>query len=194
MLYKYRDLDNFRFFVDIILNNRFYAAPYTDLNDPMEGYYRYTTGDLSDEVLKSIKGEKKKLGICSLSRNSKIELMWSHYCDGHKGIVIGVEIHDNYDIQPINYDGLPHIQNQNNLNYEETARAILTNKHQIWTYEEETRVFVEGAKYINVEVKEVILGEKMDSRTKGFIRSLVEKINPNIEIINASIYNLEDAD
>ena len=39
--YKYRSVDNFRNFVDIILNNRLYAASYQDLNDPMEGHYYY---------------------------------------------------------------------------------------------------------------------------------------------------------
>ena len=60
-LYKYRDLKDFRFFIDIILNNRLYAAAYTNLNDPMEGYYRYTTGEPTEEVLEQIKGEKQNL-------------------------------------------------------------------------------------------------------------------------------------
>ena len=39
ILYKYRALEPFRFFVDILLNKRFFAARYSDLNDPMEGQY-----------------------------------------------------------------------------------------------------------------------------------------------------------
>ncbi len=39
MFYKYRGIKEFRYFVDIILNKRLFAAPYFDLNDPMEGHY-----------------------------------------------------------------------------------------------------------------------------------------------------------
>ncbi len=45
LLYKYRSLDNFKNFVDIILKNRLYAARYKDLNDPMEGQYYYRHGE-----------------------------------------------------------------------------------------------------------------------------------------------------
>lgn len=44
LLYKYRSIENFQFFVDIILNKRLYAARYLDLNDPMEGHYIYADG------------------------------------------------------------------------------------------------------------------------------------------------------
>mgnify|MGYP001801434879 FL=1 len=46
LLYKYRSLENFKNFVDIILKNRLYAATYKDLNDPMEGKYYYKEGRL----------------------------------------------------------------------------------------------------------------------------------------------------
>jgi len=53
MLYKYGSLNNFKYFVDIILNNRPYASPYFDLNDPMEGYYSYPNGKYSVEFKKN---------------------------------------------------------------------------------------------------------------------------------------------
>ena len=193
MLYKYRNLNDFRFFVDIVLNNRLFAASYTNLNDPMEGYYRYTTGELTEEILDAIKGEKQKLGICSLSRRNDIELMWSHYCDGHKGLVIGVEIDSSkYEITPIEYNGLSDISNADTFNrsYQEIAKSILTNKHNIWSYEEEVRAFVEGSNFIDVNVREIILGQKMDTRTQSFIRKLVGKINPDINIRVSNIYDI----
>lgn len=192
-LYKYRDLKDFRFFIDIILNNRLYAAAYTNLNDPMEGYYRYTTGELTEEVLEQIKGEKQKLGICSLSKENDIELMWSHYCDGHRGVVIGVEIDSNeYEVTPITYNGLSNVSRNEtrHTDYREIAKSILTNKHSIWSYEKEVRAFVEGSHFINLKVTELILGEKMDTRTQGFIKKLVSKIDPTIEIRMSNIYNI----
>ena len=56
-LYKYRSLENFEFFLDILLNKRLYASSYKDLNDAMEGVY-YSYG-LKKNILKDIKdGEK----------------------------------------------------------------------------------------------------------------------------------------
>jgi hypothetical protein len=159
----------------------------------MEGYYRYTTGELTDEVLKAIKGEKQKLGICSLSSKHDIELMWSHYCDGHRGVVIGVEVDSSkYEIEPIKYNGLSNITSSEtkNNNYSDIAKSILTNKHSIWSYEKEVRVFVKGSNFVNVQVTELILGEKMDTRTQKFIKKLVEKINPNIEVKMSNIYTI----
>lgn len=196
MLYKYRDINNFRYFVDIILNNRLFASSYTDLNDPMEGHYRYITSNITDEAFKHINSEKKKLGICSLSQSPDIELMWSHYCDGHRGLVIGIEIEENkttnYDIQPIIYNGLPNIFEGSTIlgHYDLIAKKILTNKHEIWKYEKEVRVFVEGSRYVKVVVKEIILGQKMDTRTQSFITKLVTSINSNISVKRSTVYNL----
>lgn len=60
-LYKYRSLDNFKFFIDIILNNRLYAAKYKDLNDPMEGQYYYQNGELNKTIRDRIRKEKGTL-------------------------------------------------------------------------------------------------------------------------------------
>ena len=37
LFFKYRDISNLRYFLDILLYNRLYAAKYNELNDPMEG-------------------------------------------------------------------------------------------------------------------------------------------------------------
>ena len=79
ILYKYRSLDNFKNFIDIILKNRLYAAKYKDLNDPMEGQYYYRTGELDRNIRDRLAEEKGELRLCSLSRVNNNELMWSHY-------------------------------------------------------------------------------------------------------------------
>ncbi len=37
-LYKFKSLANFEYVADIIINKRLYAADFTELNDPMEGF------------------------------------------------------------------------------------------------------------------------------------------------------------
>lgn len=184
VLYKYRSLENFKAYVDIILKNRLYAAKYKKLNDPMEGQYLYKNGELNIDIRNQLYEEKNNIRICSLSRVNNNELMWSHYANGQRGIAIGVEINrQKYQVKQVQYNGLPYIQNHNLNNH--TAIDILSNKLEIWNYEEEERVFIYGRHFINVKIKEIILGRAMSNYDNGIVRDIVEKINPNIRIIRA---------
>jgi hypothetical protein len=184
ILYKYRGLENFKNFVDIILKNRLYAAQYKDLNDPMEGQYYYHQGELNKTIRDKILEEKGTLRILSLSRVNNNQLMWSHYADGHKGIAIGVKIDNSkYDVQPIDYDGIATIRNSDYNG--QTAREILRHKLEVWNYEEEERVFQRNQMFIDVKIEEIILGQRVSNQNNGLIRELIEKINPDIRIIRA---------
>lgn len=184
ILYKYRSLENFKTFIDIILKNRLYAAKFKELNDPMEGQYLYRNGELNIDIRKQLSEEKNNLRLCSLSRVNNNELMWSHYANGQRGVAIGVEINRlEYNIRQVQYNGLPYIQNHNLNN--QTAIEILSNKLEIWNYEEEERIFIHDKHYINVKVKEIILGRAMSNYDNGIIRDLIDKINPDIRIIRA---------
>lgn len=186
LLYKYRGIQGFRYFTDIILKSRLYAAPYFDLNDPMEGRYLYNQSDgkIDEDMARKLKGDKEKVRVCSLSRDPNNELMWSHYAEGHKGVAIGVEVdRTKYEVRPINYDGLHQI-GLNNF-HSGSAIDVLSHKLDVWRYEEEERVFTNGKQYIEVSVNKIICGSRMSTQDKGFITDLVEKVNPSIEIINA---------
>jgi len=184
LLYKYRSLQNFRNFVDIILKNRLYAAIYKDMNDPMEGQYYYNNGDYNRRILKAIRENKKNVRVCSLSRNNHNELMWSHYADGHHGVAIGVLVDRNdVDIRRVNYEGLHFLTGQ--IAEEDAAREILSHKLNIWAYEEEERAFITEGIYVPVQVKQIITGRVMSSQDINIVKELVEKINPDIEIIGA---------
>lgn len=184
VLYKYRSLDNFKNLVDIILKNRLYAAQYKDLNDPMEGQYYYHQGELNRTIRDKILEEKGTLRILSFSRINNNQLMWSHYADGHKGIAIGVKIdNEKYDVQPIEYDGIVTIRNSDYNG--QTAREILRHKLEVWSYEEEVRVFQRNQMFIDVKIEEIILGQRVSNQNVGLIRDLLDKINPEIQIIRA---------
>lgn len=180
ILYKYRSTQNLKFVIDIILNNRLFAAKYDTLNDPMEGHYIYRGGELDRETRDLIYSRKGEMKVCSLSRKSDNFLMWSHYADGHKGIALGVKIDSaKYKIRDIDYiQKLPKVRNFNDY----TAEDILSSKLDFWNYEEEVRVFTQGSKFIDIEVAELIVGGKMPDQEYGFIRKLVNKINPEILI------------
>ena len=184
MLYKYRGIKKFRYFVDIVLNKRLYSAPYFDLNDPMEGQYLYSSGELASDVRELIKNQKEKLRICSLSKVTDNELMWSHYAEGHRGVVIGVTVNESkHKVIPVKYAGLPQVGRMSIHNF--TAQDILSHKLKVWAYEKEVRVFVRGKQYVDVKVEEILLGRSMSTQDIGFIKKLVASIDKNIKVKSA---------
>ena len=187
ILYKYRSLDNFKNFVDIILKNRLYASKYKDLNDPMEGQYYYQTGELNRNIRNKLLEAKGELRLCSLSKVKDNQLMWSHYTNGQRGVAIGLRIDEtHYIVRPIEYNGLLSIRNQD-FN-DQTATEILSHKLEVWNYEEEVRVFVRDRHFIDITIEEVITGVAMSNADFGFVKELIEKINPNIRIIRAETF------
>lgn len=187
LLYKYRGLDNFRNFVDILLKNRLYAAKYKDLNDPMEGQYYYQTGELNRNIRDKLLEKKGELRLCSLSKIRDNQLMWSHYANGQRGVAIGLRIDSaKYTVRPIQYNGLAYIRSQD-FN-DQTAIEILSHKLEIWNYEEEVRIFVRDKHFVDVTVEEVITGVAMSNADFSFVRELIEKINPSIRIIKAETF------
>ncbi len=187
ILYKYRSLDNFKNFVDILLKNRLFAAKYKDLNDPMEGQYYYQTGELNRNIRDKLLEEKGELRLCSLSKVKDNHLMWSHYANGQRGVAIGLRIDDTrYTVRPIHYNGLAYIRNQD-FN-DQTAIEILSHKLEIWNYEEEVRVFVKDKHFIDVEIEEVVTGVAMSNSDFSFVKELIDKISPTIRIIKADTF------
>ena len=187
LLFKYRGVQNFRFFTDIILRNRLYASQYVELNDPMEGQYYYNKGELDKSIQRKIKDDKGNLRLCSLSRKNDNELMWSHYAEGHRGVAIGLTVdREKYDVRPIQYTGLAYLTGGQVEN--DTPREILSHKLNVWAYEEEERVFVSDKFYIDIQVRQIITGRAMSNQDYSFIRDVIERINPAIEIIKAQSY------
>jgi hypothetical protein len=181
ILYKYRTTENFRHFVDIILNNRLYAAKYDTLNDPMEGHYLYREGVLDRTILNTIYSQKQQLKLCALSKNPDNFLLWSHYANGHRGVVFGVRINETkYSIKEIEYlSDLTVIERYDEM----STKYILSRKLFFWSYEEEVRAFCETGNFIEVSIEKLIIGKQMGDPEYGFIRKLVDKLNPEIEII-----------
>lgn len=171
--YKFRSLQNIKYFLDIVLNNRLYAAKYNELNDPMEGIFRTKA---NQKIIQSLIDEKNNTRICSLSTDYKHTLLWSHYADGHKGCCIEVSI-DNLNIKPINYTN-----DILDVNKEEDKELLLSYKSPIWEYEKEARAFLEGNPYLEVTIHQIIFGSKVSNNDFQFYKNLIQKINPDIVV------------
>lgn len=182
LLYKYRSADckSLERLGGILSSNSLYASPYSELNDPLEGHYSYNKDEIPNNVIQEIKHSKNKTRICSLSKTPDNHLVWSHYADGCRGFALGVTVTDhNNPIQVTYKNQLPSVGKN------VTARDILTRKHDLWSYEGEYRVLTDQ-KFVNVEIKQIILGGKMNDRTKDMIRDLVKQASSQIKIIQSS--------
>src|SRR5262245_20465124 len=92
LLFKYRSLENWRFLLDILVNNRLYASPFKDLNDPMEGRYYYFVDEMTRAFKRLVRARKDDWRSCSLTKDPTNTLMWSYYSGGHTGVALGLTV------------------------------------------------------------------------------------------------------
>jgi hypothetical protein len=183
MLFKYRSFRPFEYLVDIVAKKRLYASKFSDLNDPMEGQYLYENfGGAEEDMKETLKSQKQELRLCSLSEKPDDTLMWSHYADGHRGVVVGIEIDKfKYDVRPITYDGPARVTNYDSDL--DTAKEILSHKLEAWEYEEEVRVFVNRKHHVEVDLRLIVCGRSMSNQDKSLLSDLVEGLCPDVEFI-----------
>lgn len=173
VLYKFRNLGNLKFFLDILLNERLYAARYDELNDPMEGHY--LIDPRNSNLIKCLRNRKYQTRICSLTKDYRHTMFWSHYADSHCGCVFEISI-SNKRVRKINYeDKLPVV------NDIMSAEDLLLYKSKLWEYENEYRVFSKS-KYIQIKIERVIFGLRVPENDFKFYKKLINAIHPRIEV------------
>jgi hypothetical protein len=118
--YKFRTLLNIERIFDIIFNKRFYAAPYMDLNDPMEGFLSSTQG-VDHCFIQEIENDKKRIRICSFSKSHQSPLLWTYYADSFRGVCFEVELEENGGLHDVIYSDMPFVLNRE----DEPFRGVL---------------------------------------------------------------------
>ena len=160
ILYKYRSLQNFGRFVDILINQRLYCSVFTELNDPMEGFFWHSRS-LSKKRLNEIMKEKFSYRICSLSQSWQDIGLWTFYADEGRGCCIAVEpTDDSWEKKVLRYDNnLPNFDELSRLYGDvEANERILNTKLDRWSNESEIRFIKQTKdKYIPIRIKEIIL-------------------------------------
>lgn len=182
--YKYRSLSNLKRFIEILLNQKLYAGTFEQLNDPMEGYFRYKT-TVPRNILQELKDKKTKTRICSLSKKHNIGLMWSMYADEHEGCCIECSISPNSTWEKVEVD---YSENAVLLEKEEdaTINRILGVKSPQWKYEEEIRYIKESdRKYLlPITIHKIYLGMKLSSKEVNFYTELIHKLlSGDVEVV-----------
>lgn len=190
IFYKYRSLKDFKFFMDIIINNRLYAAKYNELNDIREGHYMHD-GSLTKITIDDIRDIKEDTRICSATTDTKSQPMWAHYADNHTGIAIGFRIKDNdARCKKVKYNGIKKGVNKDNLSeIQVLADDILMYKEKDWQYEKEVRILKNGSDidkpvFINIEIIKIIFGQRIAKDDADFLKKLIGKFSSTIEILN----------
>ncbi len=176
--YKYRNLKDFKRFMDIIVNHRLYATVYSNLNDPMEGTFLANAS--SSSVLRHLSTKKNKICICSLSKDHTNTLLWSHYADGHKGCCIEVSPMDYNGMVTMKYDGkIPCVKSNDDY------KSILSCKGTYWEYEQEVR-FLRKAHYLNVRIHKIYFGVNVSTKDYKFYKKVIAAIDDKIEVVQMS--------
>ena len=182
MLFKYRSIEDMFYVLDIIINQRLYATTFDQMNDPMEGIY---TGQqhFNDNELEALDRYRGSIKLCSLSRVHDNPLMWSHYTNGSRGVVIELELDwnsDDIDICNVCYGTNFELQHNSNID-QQLAKEVLSHKASFWHYEEEVRVFTDR-NFIPIKVKRIIFGEKVDEERKNMLKKIIKSFDSSIQI------------
>ncbi|WP_428738839.1 DUF2971 domain-containing protein [Sulfurimonas sp.] len=158
-----------------------------------------------EEIVTNIKNDiSTKIGVLSLTKNPSNLLMWSHYTDEHRGMVIGFEIDDMFiqnnvsDCFPVQYQEeikSIHVTNfkdvqQSEPDMNKQAMSVALTKSQHWAYEEEWRMFTTfeqtnnndtlGLMKFNPEsIREIIFGMNSSEGFQNEVQEILEQNIPN---------------
>jgi hypothetical protein len=181
-LYKYRSLANFEFVLDIILKQRLHCSTYDSLNDPFEGLFVSLIGG-QRKVHKSVESlfssSVDKIRICSLSSSLSDVRLWSHYADGHKGVVFEIDFSESESrIHKVKYcEELPSFFYGTTFltkMFNAHPYEVLSCKTKHWEYEAEYRIFHESEHFdISNRMKAVYLGTRITETHYNFLTKLI---------------------
>ncbi len=155
---------------DLLLNKRMFIPSLKVLNDPFEEMVN------EEKELKSTEAELDK-GVLSFTTHFDNLLMWSHYGNGHTGVVVkfSVKSDEEHKFKKVQY-----IQATSELRLHE--RILVKSYH--WNYENEyRRSFNKSSEYtslknIGLNIEAVIIGSKCSPKNSDHIYEicLAEKI------------------
>ena len=156
-LYRYRTLEYYDREIAAIEQGYLFCAPFTALNDPMEGLFSSSrhlreTGR-HREIRESILENKMQMGICSFSEVRSHELMWAHYADKFGGICISYNLSRLLQYLPKDVTFVRMFYNESEPTIHRTikgpdflAKRVLSYKNYRWLYEREWRMFAPQGK------------------------------------------------
>ena len=168
-LYKFMKAE---FALLALKDRRLKVSKIDDLNDPFDLSSVDTTDPHVEAFLEQyVVNFRAKNGILCFSRNWDNLLLWSHYGDGHAGMCLGFDVPDEsaHDMEVHYQPNVIQISGIGEIN-EHFMMRLLRTKHESWSYEQESRMFVgvndpaddQGLSFIefapHLNLKDVIFG------------------------------------
>ncbi|TAL80571.1 MAG: DUF2971 domain-containing protein [Beijerinckiaceae bacterium] len=170
--------------LDAIEQHYVFCPTYPEMNDPMECLYAsmQRVQEKSDyqDFVPDVRDKKLGIGIASFCEAWDNEVMWAHYAGGFRGICVAYSVSklmdgldDRHSLVRIVYGDSPFNMNlAGRRDRSGCARAILSAKNLMWTYEREWRLFAPfrgRAQHGPGVVKRVYLGARMDPADRRII-------------------------
>lgn len=194
--------------IDAVRQGYIYCSRYSVLNDPMEGFYRASRLARGHEEYSAfaseVREEKLGLGIASLSETWYNELMWAHYADQFRGICVvyvtsrllsGLDDHSS--LARVAYGDKPYHINLVGLRSEARARAILSTKSLMWSYEREWRLFAScpgEARHGADTIPTIFVGMRMHPDDRIEIERRLSGTNVQVKLTKIDGYLIRNID
>lgn len=160
-----------KYAVQNVQKSRLKVSLFGDMNDPFELLAANVQRKRDRRALMDwVEQKASQTGIICLSKSWRDPVMWSHYADRYRGIVLGFEV-DERRIKKVQYEkGRLNIQLQATSGTRRPSpddeQRLLTTKFSRWSYEKEYRILVdlhevekEGALYFQTFADWLILKE-----------------------------------
>lgn len=162
--------------------------------------YRYSPDMFNQTYLAPFEKRLSQFGICCFSEISDNILMWSHYSDCHKGIVIEFDklLLDQslYDLNPdsvmsvidkVNYSKVfPLVKMDSDLKKTaDSIKAVSFTKSLDWAYEKEVRIVTSKIGNNKFDIKAIIsitFGCKIKKENIKELKEILNKIDPKNKI------------
>jgi hypothetical protein len=209
-LYRYRglpDVNSLQLELEAIKQGYVYCAPYSEMNDPMEGVHiesavlQHTPN--YNRTLAKVRAAKERLGIASFSEAHRSEPMWAHYAGSFKGICVA------YNFRKLSqslsggcfvrmvYNEEPPKLLANRSSPEDRARLALSSKTLRWAQEREWRLISDATGPVRYEdlasVTAIYLGSRIDPANKRAITKALAGSNVKVYRMRLDKYAIEFA-
>jgi hypothetical protein len=200
LLYKYRSIENLRFLLDILLNERLFCPEYSKLNDPFEGVFNEIIPyGYPPPVTLFVKLPRTKVSnvealhmkdyyganVCSLSSDYKDVRLWSHYGADHTGVAVEIDIPEESEfLFKVDYvHKFP--EHGTSLLGAPYPSEVLSKKTFHWEYESEYRI-IQKEEYFDITgmITRILAGPRA---TKQAVDLLQKSIGDKIPIVPTAL-------
>lgn len=195
--YKYRDLNEFWYLLDIIKQQHFIARNYQEFQklDPKEGTYYISASDKKN--IDMMRNGKMQYRLCSFCTTPYSLSMWNEYADGGRGCCFEVVVPNKRWIPySIRYErAIPNFEEL----HEDKTLDVLLKKDVRFRGESEVRLVRQSNSkrkiFVKAKIVRVFLGYGLTENEKITIRTLVNRlIDREVELVDLSKDEMEFRD